>query len=248
MALAASTHGSYEISGRTVHLRAIRATAPPAVVDRFAAVLVPRERDHSAKYRFDHLRVRYILATGALRIMLGRYLHLAPDRVQFRYGSKGKPSLAEASHQFNMSHSGELALFGFTLECELGVDIERMRPVDDMFGIAKGAFCPEETAELHALPVQLRQKGFFSLWTRKEAYIKAIGMGLYAPLDGFRVSLIPGHPARMLHINQDPLAANAWKLHDLEVHPEYCAAVAYRDDERPLSLFPVVNPEELLDY
>ena len=246
MVLAASTR--FQITGRTVHLHCLRAAAPPPVVEGFASVLVQRERNHAAKYAFDHLRLRYILATGALRILLGRYLHLPPERVQFRYGAKGKPSLADSSHQFNMSHSGELALFGFTLDCELGVDIERMRPVDDMFGIAKGAFCPEETAELHALPPHLRQKGFFSLWTRKEAYIKAIGMGLYAPLDGFRVSLIPGQPARMLHVNHDPIAAAGWKLHDLEVHPEYCAAVAYRDAERPVTLWPILDPEALLDY
>ncbi|MBI1357390.1 MAG: 4'-phosphopantetheinyl transferase superfamily protein [Acidobacteria bacterium] len=243
----ASGRGSFELTGRTVHVRSMRTKAPEAVVAELAATLTQRERNHAAKYCFDHLRVRYILATGGLRILLGRYLNIRPERVEFRYGVKGKPSLAGSDHQFNMSHSGELALFAFTPECELGVDVERMRTVDDLFGIAAGAFCPEETAELRSLPPRLLHQGFFSLWTRKEAYIKAIGQGLYAPLDRFRVSLLPGEPARFVHIDGDAAEARSWMLHDLTIHPEYRAAVAYRDAARPLEIWETIEPEELLE-
>ncbi len=160
MEQAISGDNSFELSGRIMHVRSIRTTAPEIVVADFARMLSRRERDQAAKFRFERLRVRYVLTAGALRIMLGRYLHVAPQDVEFRYGGKGKPSLQEQEGEcrFNLSHSGDLALFGFAAGCELGVDVERMRAVDDMFGIAGGFFCPEETTELRRLPAHLRQK------------------------------------------------------------------------------------------
>jgi 4'-phosphopantetheinyl transferase len=237
-----------ELTGRAVHVWPVSIQAPVAVVDQFRSLLSADETARASRFRFEHLQHSFILARGALRVLLGRYLNTAPADLAFAYGSKGKPALAEsAALQFNASHSGNLALFAFTMDCALGVDVEAVRPMPDMEDVARRFFCPEETAELMALPDGHRDQGFFQCWTRKEAYIKATGEGLSAPLDAFRVALRPGEAARMIHLERDPIAAQAWSLHDLKPAPGYAAALAYQDSPRPLETFNVVNPKQLLE-
>ena len=119
-----------------------------------------------------------------------------PGKLQFRYGPKGKPELAGKASQrplhFNVSHSHGLALYAVTREHEIGVDVERIRP--DLAGekIAERFFSSREAATLRELPAHMRQKAFYTCWTRKEAYLKAIGQGITLHLDQFEVSVAPG--------------------------------------------------------
>ena len=99
---------------------------------------------------------------------------------------------------------------------------------------------------LRDLPICMQKEAFFKCWTRKEAYVKAVGNGLSIPLDSFRVTLRPGEPARLLHLDQDVSLAQAWTLHNLEVTSGYAAALAYRDALRPVHLQPLQGMEELL--
>jgi 4'-phosphopantetheinyl transferase len=237
----------FELDGRSVHVYAVRLDAPEAVAAQFDPLLAPDERERAARFRFDHLRRSYTVARGALRVLLGRYLGADPAGIGFLYGSKGKPRLPPpAPVEFNVSHSGTLAVYAFTRDGELGVDVEQIRPLADMQGIAARFFCAEESVELMALASAVRTQAFFLCWTRKEAYLKAMGDGLSVPLDGFRVTLRPGEPASMVHLAQDAAAAAAWTLHDLSLAPEYAAALAYRDAPRPLVVFPPIEPAELL--
>jgi 4'-phosphopantetheinyl transferase len=231
-----------------VHVWPVSIQAPDSIVEQFQRLLAPDEADRAAKFRFHQLRTAYILGRGALRILLGRYLNSPPQDLTFRYGSKGKPTLdAPGPLQFNASHSGDLALFAFTMDCEIGVDVEAIRPMPDIENIARRFFCAEETVELMSLPAGQREHAFFLCWTRKEAYIKATGEGLSTPLDAFRVTLRPSEPAGMIQLAGDPIAARRWTLHDLPPAPGYAAAVAYRDAPRPLELFNRTNPKQLLD-
>lgn len=240
---------AFELTGRAVHVWPVSIQASVAIIDQFRSLLSADETARAARLKFEHLQHSFILARGALRILLGRYLNTAPADLAFTYGAKGKPALAgPGSLQFNASHSGDLALFAFTMDCELGVDIEAVRSMPDMEDVSKRFFCADETAELMALSPGQRDQAFFLCWTRKEAYIKATGEGLSAPLDGFRVTLRPGDPARMVHLECDPIAAHAWTLHDLALDPRYAAALAYRDSPRPLETFKVVNPKQLLEF
>ena len=199
----------------------------------FQSLLAPDERERAGRFVFDYLRHWYTVSRGALRILLGRYLDTDPAGIRFEYGEKGKPRLAEKSRiRFNASHSGDLAVYAVTLHCDIGVDVERIRPLASLHEIAARFFCAEETTELMALPEEQREAAFFRCWTRKEAYIKAIGDGLSVPLDDFAVSLRPGEPARLVHIGHDPAAAAAWTLQNLEALSGYAAALAYRDVER----------------
>jgi 4'-phosphopantetheinyl transferase len=238
---------SFDLGGRNVHIWTVRVEASSAVAAQFELVLGPDEKDRAARFRFDNLRRSFVLARGTLRMLLGCYLDVAPASIQFKYGSKGKPALAApACVDFNASHSGGLAVFAFTAGCEIGVDVEQIRPLQDIQSIADRFFCSEEAADLMSLPADQRQHGFFLCWTRKEAYIKAIGDGLSAPLDGFRVTLHPSQPARFIHLAHDTNLAQRWTLHDLRLAPNYAAALAYRDSERPVAVLPIIDPAELL--
>jgi 4'-phosphopantetheinyl transferase len=240
---------SFGLTGQVVHVWSLwTAEVSNAVVSKFELFLTPDERGRAERFRFENLRHSFVLTRGALRVLLGRYLHVSPAKIQFAYGSKGKPRLAEPGlATFNLSHSGGLAVFGFAASCEIGVDVEEVRPMADMLDIAQRFFCPAEAAELISLPANQRERGFFRCWTRKEAYIKALGEGLSVPLDGFQVTLRPGERASIIHLAGDANAARTWRLYDLELSPGYVGALAYHGVERQPHLSLPITAAELLD-
>lgn len=203
---------------------------PPAEeVRRYGALLSPDERAKVDRFRFERDRRRSTVARGVLRMLLGRYLETDPRGVGFRYESHGKPVLGEglAAHgmRFNVSHSAELALFAFARGRELGVDVEEVRLMEDAVEIAERFFSEAENAVFRTLPPEARDEAFFNCWTRKEAYIKAVGEGLSFPLHVFDVTLAPGEPARLL-ASRDPVQAERWSLHGLpDPAPGYRAAL-----------------------
>jgi 4'-phosphopantetheinyl transferase len=175
--------------------------------DRF---VFPRDRDH------------FIVARGTLRELLGKYLHCAPDAVQFKTGRYGKLSLLDDRDplRFNLSHSHGLALYGFCMGRELGIDTEKIQPQFASEGIAERYFSAAEQRELRELPDELRDTAFFVCWTRKEAYVKAHGDGLQIALDSFDVSLKPGEPERLRSVD-----SNRWSLRSFTPAPEFVAAI-----------------------
>jgi 4'-phosphopantetheinyl transferase len=212
---------------------------------KFEPFLTPDEKDRADRLRFCNLRRSFVVTRGSLRCLLGRYLDIHPADIRLHYGPKGKPSLASATGiGFNVTHSGDLAAFAFTRDCPIGIDLEQVHPVNEAQQIADRFFCPEEAADIMALPPSERQRAFFRCWTRKEAYIKATGDGLSTPLSQFRVALEPNEPARFIHVSHDRNAAKAWALHDLRVASNYVAALAYRDSPRSVSVFPAIDPAE----
>lgn len=190
-------------------------------------LLTPDEEERAGRFYFEEHRQRFIAARGILRALLGRYLGLKPETIRFAYNEYGKPSLAvpeAASLCFNVSHSGDMALYAVTHARQIGVDIEQLRPVSDIRQIVERFFSPYEQAEWLRLPVEQQIAGFFNCWTRKEAYIKARGQGLSLPLDQFDVSLTPGQPVRLLadrHFHDLP----NWSLASLEPAPGYAGAL-----------------------
>lgn len=234
---------------RAVHVWALRLEAPLALVSQFEKFLSRDEAARAGRFNFDYLRSSFILAHGALRLLLAGYLDARPAEIEFACGANGKPSVAASTPlQFNLSHSNGLALLAFTSGCELGIDIEKVRPMPDLQQIASRFFCAEETAELMSLPRSQRDRAFFLCWTRKEAYIKAIGVGLSAPLDRFAVSLRPAEPAQFLHLDGDQATARQWTLHDCDLGSAYVGALAYRDAPRPLLLLPPMNPLDFIAF
>ena len=128
--------------------------------------------------------------------------------------------------RFNLSHSQGLALYAVTRGREIGVDLECIRPISDAEQIAERFFSAHENAVFRTIPAHEKPKAFFNCWTRKEAYLKALGDGLARPLDEFDVSLAPGEPAKLLRIEGAPQEASRWSLNRLEPGSGYVAALA----------------------
>ncbi len=193
-------------------------------------LLSPDEQARADQFRFPVHRGRFIAARGRLRVLLARYLEIEPAMLRFNYDAYGKPRLSADSSKndlrFNVAHSDGLALFAVACQREVGVDLERIWAKRANKQIAERFFSPGEVAALHALPKELQVEGFFNCWTRKEAFIKALGKGLAFPLDQFEVSLVPGEPAALLSSRGEPEATLLWTLHDLAPIPGYAAALA----------------------
>lgn len=237
-----------EIADREIHLWAIRFEASDGCFERCREWLDLGERERTARFHFDRHREAYVLGRAALRALLGAYLNLEPREIRFRYGARGKPALdLDTPLSFNFSNSGPFGLYAFTEGCELGIDVEEQRSVPEIENIAARFFAREEIADLMSLPDFARPAAFFRCWTRKEAYIKAVGDGLYVPLDSFRVTLLEGDPARMTHLDASEEAARAWTIEDVSPTPDHTGALAYKDSPRPLVVNPVMTVGELLD-
>jgi 4'-phosphopantetheinyl transferase len=241
------SHCSFALTQRDVHVWTLRTETSDAVAAKFESFLAPDEKDRAGRFRFSHLRRAFVSIRGALRCLLGRYLNLEPASIGFNYASKGKPALATAAGlEFNIAHSGSLAVFAFTANCQIGVDLEHVRPLRESQQIADQFFCKEEAAEIASFESSERDRAFFSCWTRKEAYIKATGDGLSVPLSDFRVALQPHEPIRFVHLAKDANAAKAWTLHDLRLASDYAAALTYRDRPRPILVFPSIHAADCL--
>jgi len=194
-----------------------------------ALTLSADERSRAERFLLPRDRDRFIATRGLLRAILAAYLGAAPERLRFRYSSKGKPALEapEAGLEFNLAHSHGLALYAVAWGRPVGVDVERIRTDIGVEEIAARFFSPREAAELRGLPPSERPEAFFRCWTRKEALLKAWGEGLPFGLDRFSVSLAP-QEAAIRETPFDPQEAARWRLHPLEPAPEFVGALAVR--------------------
>jgi 4'-phosphopantetheinyl transferase len=222
-----------------VHIWRVRLDQPGPIVAACEAHLSSDERGRTDRFHFARDRRRFVVARAALRDVLGRYLALPPVQVAFTYGPQGKPALDAAIHtaplQFNLSHCDELALIAVTARRSIGVDLERVREIEDLLVMAERTFSRHETAALLALPEAQRPEAFLNCWTRKEAFVKALGDGLSWPLDQFDVSLAPDEPARLLAVAGDPAAVGRWRLCALAPADGYVGALAVEGDDWRLS-------------
>ncbi len=235
------------LTGRDVHLWVARLEASENNFGLAFSWLSPDEVERADRFRFERHRSAFVLGRAVLRALIAGYLRMTPEEVSFTCGPKGKPALAGAELSFNVSNSGDLAAYAFTLGCELGVDVEHRRRLLEIEGIARRFFASDEVIELMALSESERPEGFFNCWTRKEAYIKAVGDGLSVPLDSFRVTLEPGVPARMVSLDGSAAAAERWTMHTFTPAPDFAGAIAYQDRERPLIVHPLATVDELLE-
>jgi 4'-phosphopantetheinyl transferase len=211
-----------------VHVWRARLDAPWSWT--FDEALSLDDRARADRFRFESDRRKFCVARASLRLILGRYLKAKPGRLQFETGDYGKPYFADAHAsqglRFNLSHSNQLALIAITRDREVGVDVEYMRSNFVTDEVAGHFFSSAEAGELRSLPSELKTQSFYNCWTRKEAYIKARGEGLYCPLDQFDVSLSPGTPAMLLNSRIDQKEVARWSFQDLLPEPGYAATVA----------------------
>ena len=214
-----------------VHLLWMDAT--PDELARLHALLDPSERERAARFRFPRHARRYVVARAALRSLVGARLGLPPADVTLDATERGRPCLVAPRGEldFNLSHSGELAAIALSDGAPVGVDVEQRSPRRDLDGVARIGLSDAERAVLYDLPPQERADAFLRAWTRKEAVIKALGLGFAFPLGELTVSLAPGEPARVLAIRDAEGPPSAWALRALAVPEGYAGALAVRAAE-----------------
>ena len=194
------------------------------------------ERVRAARFRTTELRKRFVVAHGALRTILSGYLGIPPGAVRFDTTESGKPYVPGAGLTFNLSRSEGLALCALTVAGQVGVDIECLRPVDDEDAIAHRYFAPGEMRQYEAVRSPERTAAFFSTWTRKEAFVKAVGTGLQRELSSFEVEVSPNAACPRLTLDPEDHQAR-WSLRSFSPRPQYIAAVALDRDIEALEFF-----------
>lgn len=214
-----------------VHVWRISLDVTDSTVEYLLPILCVAERQRAERFRFQKDRKQFVVTRSVLRIILGRYLEREPSTLSFCYNQYGKPELASTSDRnqtirFNLSHSHGLALIAVAQNLDVGIDLEYIRPNVSWEAIAQSYFSPKERDMLHQLPAALKALAFFTVWTRKEAYIKATGKGLSLPLDRFDVSVVPGEPAKLLSVQGDDREAERWLLMELTIGSGYAATLA----------------------
>jgi 4'-phosphopantetheinyl transferase len=224
------------LSDNEIHVWHQTLAPESADVENFRSLLSTDELQRAGRFRFDADRKEYSVSRGTLRALLGSYLNVPPQELRFSHSAYGRPSLlAETSANtldFNISHSGEVALLAFARGRRIGIDVEKVRRDFATSEIAERFFSTAERAALRELPQEQRHEAFFRCWTRKEAFIKALGEGLSHPLDQFDVSLAPGLPAALLATRPDVHEVARWKLWDIQVPAHYAAALAAELENR----------------
>ena len=212
------------------HVWAASLHTAPTVLTSLARTLSEAEQERAARFKFEPGRKRFIAGRGLLRAILGRYLQTGPAELKFVYGPHGKPALsaefAGAEIHFNLAHSDDLALIAVTRAGAVGVDVERIRPVKDAEALVARFFSPRESGLFQRLAADEKPPAFLTLWTRKEALLKATGEGITRSLSLVEVSFLPGEAARLLAIAGDAEKAAQWTLHDLSPMDGFVGAVA----------------------
>jgi 4'-phosphopantetheinyl transferase len=192
----------------------------------FASCLSPDERARASRIHFARDRDRFIVARGTLRTLLSYYVNVPPVALRFFYGQYGKPFLERERHKqnvsFNVSHSCDLALYAISLNRDVGIDVESVSPDFVNAEMARQCFSRVELRSFWSVPSELRMEAFFNGCTRKEAYIKALGMGLSIALDSFDVTLSPHDRACFLRgIDQQ------WQLVSFRAEAGFPAALVH---------------------
>lgn len=210
-----------------IHVWMASLDVSPELLERLRSTLSPDELERASHFYSLRDRARFVSGRGILRHLLGSYLLVAPERLCFSYNKYGKPALSgqHSGLRVNLSHSGGIALVAVTPERDLGIDVEQYSESKADEAVAEKYFSPREFACFHAASEGLRTRIFLNCWTRKEAYIKARGMGLSIPLNSFDFSLVPDEPAALLRSAalDDSLK---WQLQDLMLGQNYVGALA----------------------
>jgi 4'-phosphopantetheinyl transferase len=203
-----------------VHVWTVDLNLNSQQVSEFNQFLTAQERQRAAKFINPLHGSRWTVARGYLRQMLSQYLDRIPAEIVFSYGKQGKPAVEGHDLQFNLSHSGDRAIYAVSAKHPVGIDLEFIHPLPAA-DLVDRFFSVNEQAIFHSLPVEIQQAAFFHAWTQKEAYLKACGTGLHTPLEQIEVSINPRTPAEIISA---PIAG-IWQIEKLVISAEYAGAI-----------------------
>lgn len=211
----------------TAHLWCAPLPVTKRKFEYYLTLLSEEERAHAKTLIATAVKERYICGRGGLRSILARYLNRHPTSLAFAYQTYGKPMLAGSTDlDFNLAHTDQYILYGLTKRADIGVDIEFMRPID-FEALSKRFFSEREFAQVMAAKQEERLATFYRIWTYKEAFVKAIGMGLSCPLSDFEIELAPHEETARLIRTIDPAAypPAQYELRSWVPYPNYVASL-----------------------
>jgi 4'-phosphopantetheinyl transferase len=222
-----------------VHISCVRLEAFKSGLIQLEALLSQEEKTRASRFHFSADRNSFVIRRGIRRLLLSRILGQDPARLQFRHGINGKPELEESSVEerlyFNDSHSGGLALYGFSRDCQIGVDIEQLKPIPNLEGIAASFFSRRESRELLSLAPESREEAFIACWTRKEAVLKSTGEGIGTGLAKVEVSIDSRLEKGVVKSDRTLRDGPDWIVHSLRPAAGFLAAIAYQHSELALN-------------
>lgn len=209
-------------------------------LEKLKQILDEAEQYRAERFKFSVHRRRFIAARGFLKKILSSYLQVPAEEIIFAYGKHGKPFL----HQqfkidliFNNSASNDLALYAVTLDNEVGIDVEFENKTLDYKGLIERFFSAKENQVFQQLPEGQQKFAFFYGWVQKEAFVKAIGMGLSFGLNNFDVNLDSSKPAQLIAIDGNQQSAKKWQLTAFIPAANFVACVAVENPIKPLKYF-----------
>jgi 4'-phosphopantetheinyl transferase len=218
-----------------VHLWRVRLDPQAVSVAELTRILSPGERERATRFHDKVDRDRFVLRRGILRTILGSYLAVAPSKVRFAYGPYEKPFLAPGSFEgplsFNLAHRRGFALYAVTGQGEVGVDIEHLELLTDLEGVTTSSFSEREQDVLRTVPESERLLAFFTGWTRKEAFLKALGEGLRRPPNQVEVYLDSSNSREVRLVEGQEAGGRLWRIDTVVPSPGYIGAVAAEGGE-----------------
>jgi 4'-phosphopantetheinyl transferase len=205
----------------------------PSLLARYQTLLSDEERARAARFAFAEHRHQFCVAHALVRASLSRYAPVAPEAWRFAAAERGRPEIVAAAPdlpplRFNLSHAAGLVGCAVALRRDVGVDIEDFTRRVEIEAIARRYFAPVEQLALERAGAKRRRERFFELWTLKEAYVKARGLGLAPALEKIAFELEPGAPIRLRFgpgFDDDP---DAWQLALHRPTERHVLAVAVR--------------------
>lgn len=217
-----------QLAEKELHVWRACLDLPAGCIDRLKGCLSHDEILRASRFRFQQDGNRFVAARAILRIRLGKYLGLEPDRIRFGYGVNGKPelhkSLQKSGIRFNLSHSEGMALYAFSMGEDVGVDIEYVRELAEMEQIVEHVAGDSECIRFHTLPASRKGEAFFTRWTRNEAFAKARGEGLPSVLEQGGVMVAGELPLASSSVVYDAQLA-PWSMWDVQPAEGFAGAV-----------------------
>lgn len=211
--------------------------------DDLLPLLPAEEQGRAATFLRAAPRQRFVQSRAVLRTLAARRLGVSPVGLPIRRTPTGKPYIPDAGLHVNLSHSEGIAVCAFCESSPVGIDIEQIRLLPEMLSIAHSHFSSEEYRRLQAMDPAAQCEAFFQGWTRREAYVKALGDGLSRTLSAIRFGE-PSHPGGPMPV----LAPGSpWLVHDLRPAEGYLGAVCYQGDEHAVHVHSCVAAEELIE-
>jgi 4'-phosphopantetheinyl transferase len=213
------------MSSRSLDIRLGKLGALPDNLPFYRSLLDDAERIRAQAIQHPQRQAYYVETHARLRLLLSEEVNAAPEQLRFTRNDHGKPFLADFPDvAFNLSHTADRIAIAVGQCCRLGIDIESCKPRTHLAALTDKCFGEEEKAYWQSRPETERLYAFYQFWTRKEAFVKAVGRGIGLGLHHCVID--PAAPGKMLHVPLSCAPAGDWSLRDLDVDTGICGAVA----------------------